>query len=385
MRILITTEFYLPFICGVTTAIQEEMCALEREGDEVRVLTIWKNRKSYYDEDLKCYYIAQTLNQLYKDSYASLNIHDPLVKEVLKWKPEIIHSQSEFFSFRFASFISHKLSIPIVHTCHTDFVSYTVHFTRFARTWNYFASLLVPLFIRRAERIICSTDKIYSLISSYGVKQPIDRIFVGIDRERFLAKLDQEEKNKLKERYNLGNDDFVLLTVSRLSKEKNVDEIINLFSSLVKRVGNAKLLIVGEGEEREVLIARVKELDIEKRVIFAGEVNFNLIWKYYQIADLFVGASRSETECLSYIEAMASSLTILVRYDSVLSSYLVSGVNGFSYNSEREFLSLAEMLASSKEKREEIGRLALSTSLEFSLPIFAQKLHDCFDKALKKR
>lgn len=385
LRVLITTEFYLPFKCGVTSAVSAERSALEREGDEVRVLTIGGNRKSFYDDDVKCYYIAATLPRFYKDSYASLNTHDPLIKDVLSWGPEIIHSQSEFFSFRFASSISRRLSIPIVHTCHTDFVSYTVHFTRFTRTWNYFASIFIPLFIRRAKRLICSTDKIYNLISSYKVKQPIDRILVAIDRERFLNTLSLDEKRDMRRRYSISDDDFVFLSVSRLSREKNVMEIINLFSSLVKTEKNVKLLIVGDGEERTALENEVKNKELGDKVIFTGEVDFDSVWKYYQISDLLVGASSSETECLSNIEAMSSALPILVKNDSVLSSYLVGGKNGFSYNSEKEFLSLSSAIISSPEKRREIGEAARRTSEEFSLPIFAGKLHECFYKALKEK
>ncbi len=383
MKVLVTTEFYLPFRCGVTGAVEAEKKALGEKGNEVRVLTIAETDRSHYDASVSCWYVKATMKSFYKDSSASLNTRDPILDEIIEWKPDIIHSQSEFFSFVFASFISRKLSIPIVHTCHTDFVSYTCHFTSHYRIWNFLASKFVPLFIRRAKRIICSTDKIYDLISSYKVKQPIDRIFIGIDLDLYAHPLPEDERRSLRGRFGIADSDILFLSVSRLSREKNSGETLSLFEKLRTREKNVKLLFVGDGEEREALGKKVEDEGLGDSVFFAGEVEHSVVWKYYRAGDIYIGSSRSETQCLSYIEAMASELPVIVRYDSVLSSYLVSGVNGFSYNSENEFLTIASALIADGEKRRETGRRAELDSRAFSLSIFAERLHDSFRKALK--
>ncbi len=383
MKVLVTTEFYLPFRCGVTSAVEAERTALENTGDEVRILTIGSSRTGFYDAELRCWYVGRTLPSVYHDSYASVNTRDPVLSGVIEWKPDIIHSQSEFFSFHFASFISKKLSIPIVHTCHTDFVSYTCHFTPFEKPWNWAASKLVPLFIRRSRRIICSTDKIYDLISSYGVTQPVDRILVGVNLTEFSQRLSGDERRKMRQSLSFGDDDIVLVSVIRLSREKNVMETLSLFSALKKRLKRVKMLFVGDGEERGNLENRVKKEKLEDDVVFTGSVKHEDVWKYYRISDIYTGASLSETQCLSYIEAMASELALLVRDDKVLSSYLVQAVNGFSYRNEDEFLSIAASLAADSALRRRIGEEARRTSDAFSLDIFAHKLHDSFRKAME--
>lgn len=385
MRVLITTEFYLPFSCGVTSAIEAEKKALEKRGDEVRVLTIGKNKKSYYDEKLKVWYIAHTLPQFYKDSYASLNVHDKILRSVITWRPDIVHSQTEFFSFCFARYIASTLNLPLVHTCHTDFVSYAIHFTSFTRPWNYFSSRLIPLFIKRADRVICSTDKIASLISSYKIKQPIDRVFVGVDLELFKRELEKKERESMRINFGLSSQDFLFLTISRLSSEKNIAEAISLFSYLKKRKNNVKYLIVGEGEEREKLERLSKEYFLSDSIIFLGEKKREELYRYYQLADFYIGSSLSETQCLSYVEAMASGLPILVKYDSVLDNYLISGFNGFSYKSKKEFLSIAEKLIESKELREKISLEAEKSADEFSLTLFGERLSSVFSKAREGR
>ncbi len=384
VKILITTEFYLPFRCGVTSAVLAEKKALGEDGDEVRVLTIGSNRKSYYDAENGVWYIAGTMRQFYKDSYASLKLDDPILREVMLWHPDIVHSQSEFFSFRFASRIASRLSVPLVHTCHTDFVSYTDYFTKHHRAWNRAASKVVPFLIRKADRVICSTDKIYSLISSYKIKQPVDRIMVGVDLEIFKRRLTPLTRHDMRSSLGFDDGDIVFVTVSRLSREKNIDEVLSLFSKVREKYSFVKLLFVGDGEERGHLEEEVKRTGFGDSVVFTGLIEPEEIWRYYQAGDIYIGASLSETQCLSYIEAMASSLPILVRYDSILPSYLVSGVNGFSYNSVNEFLAVADLLLSSPEKRREIGEAASLSSERFSLPIFASALRESFRRALGK-
>lgn len=384
MRVLITTELFLPLQCGVTTAILSEMKALEPLGYDVRVLSIIDNEQSHYDEERKCYYVKATLPQFYKDSYSSLNILDPIVKDVIAWKPDIIHSQTEFFSFRFALRISKKLNIPIVHTCHTDFVSYSIHFSpNYYKTLDYLVAKVVPVLIKKAKVIICSTDKIEALIKSYGVKQPIEKVFVGFDTLSFYQSLDEKEKCELMKKWNIKSSDHILITVSRLSKEKSIDDVIRLFKKAQEKIENLKLLIVGGGSILSDLKKEAKALGLEDKVIFTGEIERNSVWKYYKLGDIFVGSSLSETQGLTYLEAMASSLPLVVKDDPVLSSYLIPSYNGFSFKSDDEYVKIIEMLIQRKEKRDEIGIRAKETSEKFSLKIFGEKLHNIFERVIK--
>lgn len=386
MRILVTTEFYLPFQCGVTASITNEMKALEALGHEVRVLTIGKEKRSFYSSETKCWYIRSNFPQLYKDSYASIATKDKIVDEVIAWSPDIIHSQSEFFSFLFAKRIAKALSVPIVHTCHTDFEAYAIHFTSLTGIWNYFASKIIPLLIRKADRLICSTDKIFSLIRSYRIKKPVDRIMVGLDLDMFSSSLSSLERVDMRKSLGIGEKEIVFLSTCRLSEEKGVDEVITLFSKVKCQCGK-KLLVVGDGTYRPHLEALSRKMGLEKDVIFIGFVPPTEIWKYYRLSDIYIGASCSETQCLSYVEAMASSLPILVRDDYVLDAYVRRGKNAFVFESEEDFLEKVSVLIESEDVRERLGREAEKDIASLSLSIFAEKLLASFAKALgeKKR
>ncbi len=104
---------------------------------------------------------------------------------------------------------------------------------------------------------------------------------------------------------------------------------------LIYRIPNCKLLIVGDGPERENLEALAKELGIEKSVVFTGERPYSKIGKYYQMGDVFVGASLTETQGLTFAEAMAAQIPVVAKYDKNLDGIIRDKINGrFFYEDE---------------------------------------------------
>ena len=186
MRILITTEFYLPLQCGITTAILNEKKVLEEKGHEVRILTIYDKKKSTYKDGV--YYFRSNFPQLYQDSYATIVINDPLFEDIYEWHPDIVHSQCEFFTMFIAKKIVRKLNIPLVHTCHTDFDAYGIHFTKSDRLWDWATSTFIPRFLKGVDYIICPTNKNYDLLKRYGTKNPMIIIPKGNDSDSSLLR-----------------------------------------------------------------------------------------------------------------------------------------------------------------------------------------------------
>ena len=165
MKILITTEFSLSFQCGVTTAVINERKCLEALGHEVRILTIYKDKVSKYEDGV--YYIRSNFPQLYKDSYAALILSDPIFEEIYEWNPDIVHSQCEFFT------------------------------------------------------MACAKSR------RYGAKNPMQVIPCGLDLEHMRKLLPREERTAIRAELGFKENDIVLVSVCRLSKEKNVKESID--------------------------------------------------------------------------------------------------------------------------------------------------------------
>lgn len=383
MKILITTEFYLPFVCGITTAVVNERKALSALGHDVRVLTINSDKESYYSDGV--YYIRQNVPQLYKDSYASLALHDELVEEVIKWQPDIVHAQNEFFSFLFAKRIARKLSLPLILTCHTDYPSYGYNFIKSKTIWDAICKQFIPKIISPCNALLCSTDKIYDLIKSYEPKVPVLKVRLGIDLERYEQLLSEDEKKKIYQQYKLDSSKFTYISVCRLSKEKQVDKCIEAFKIIHDRNPETQFLIVGIGNEMEALIKLVQSYDLVNSVIFAGEIPSDEVWKFYKISDCFINASESETQGLTFIEALASGIPVICRNNPVNSSFLRIDENGYSYNNLEEMVNLCNKLLDDEKLVNRLKAHARKSVESYSLSTFGNKLEVLFDLAIQEK
>ena len=100
-----------------------------------------------------------------------------------------------------------------------------------------------------------------------------------------------------------------------MAKEKNVDLLLEGQKRINEKDKNIKLLMVGDGPDLDEYKETAKKLGIDKNVIFAGKVPWEDVPKYYRLADIFATASTSETQGITYIEALACGLPLVCRYD----------------------------------------------------------------------
>ena len=126
------------------------------------------------------------------------------------------------------------------------------------------------------------------------------------------------------------------------------------------------LLVVGDGPDRERLEQITKELDLTKYVIFTGMVAPEKVPEYYQLGDVFVCASNSETQGITYIEAMASGLPALCRKDDCLKQVITDGYNGFQYENYEYFRMHLDYILEQEERRAQMGCCAAQTAKLYS-------------------
>lgn len=159
----------------------------------------------------------------------------------------------------------------------------------------------------------------------------------------------------------------VLLYVGRLAKEKNVEELLE-YQQKVQESGTI-LMIVGGGPYLETLRKKAAELGVTGSVIFTGMVSPAEVASYYPAGDLFVSASTSETQGLTYAEALAAGLPLLCRRDQCLRAVVEEGKNGWQYRTEEEFL---KDLKNWKEKEDD-ERRGMCSYAKQSAEIFPKK------------
>lgn len=380
MKVLITTDWYLPAVNGVVTSVVNLQKQLLMRGVDVRILTL-SDDGAYHREGNVIYLPSVDMSRIYPGARARLRPDSRTIEELIQWRPDIIHSQCEFSTFLAARKIARACGCPQVHTYHTlyeDFVHYVSPGTLFGKRG---ARVLTTNVCRRVQRVIVPSEKIRALLCRYHVRTPVTCIPTGLEVDRFSADIKAGERDKLRARYGISREEVVLLYIGRLAMEKNPDELLYLFSHWADP-GN-KLVFVGDGPYRQELESLVRELKLEDRVIFTGMVSPQDIAGYYRMGDIFVSASRSETQGLTYFEAMACGLPLLCLADPCLDHVLISGENGFTYNNEREYAERLRLLTASAALRKTMGRRGRETVLsDYSAETFAGSVMDVYQQVL---
>ncbi len=380
-KVLITTDLYTVATNGVVTSVQNLFEVLTKKGHDVRILTISADHHSHKEDHV--YYIrSMPLGAVYPDVRMPLSYRHKLIKEIIDWKPDVIHSQCEFFSFQFASRISRITGAPIVHTYHTLYEQYATYLVPSKRLGKSLVRVMSRRRLKKVRTVVAPTLKVENALHSYGLRNPISIVPSGISLEQHHQRLTPQERQQRREALGIRDDQQVILNLGRLGTEKNLGELMDLFAQALEANGNMVFLIVGDGPAREALQKQAQSLGIEDKVIFTGMVDPSEVQKYYQLGDVFVSASTSETQGLTYIEAAANGLPLLCRQDDCLADVLKEGENGYEYNSAQEFLDAIDTLMSHPEVREAAARRSQEIAESFDKQSFGDAIESLYESVL---
>ena len=381
MKILIATDWYKPIVNGVVTSVTNLERELLAKGHDVRILTLSNSLRSRKDGNV--YYIKSVpADKLYPGARASIYLFGELYDDILKWSPDIIHTQAEFTTFMFAKRIVKALGIPHVHTYHTVYEDYTHYFSINEQIGKRTVAYLSRRLLDALDEVIVPTVKVKKLLEGYGVIPRISVIPSGIQLDSFYQKTDEKEQAELKKKLGIEPDKKVLVYVGRLAKEKNLDELLEFFKALKR--DDMILLITGIGPYRDRLAELADEMDLSDKVRFVGLVEPITLHKYYKLGDIFVSCSTSETQGLTYIEALACGVPPICRRDLALEGVIIDGINGYQYDTFEEFKLRVEELLSDDIKRLEMSGRAIENSLGYSTMIFADRVEELYSRVLNK-
>ncbi|MDE6852636.1 MAG: glycosyltransferase family 4 protein [Lachnospiraceae bacterium] len=334
MNIGIFTDTYYPEINGVASSTYELKKGLEKLGHSVTIFTV--TNPAATKQEKQVYRITSVPFPMLKERRIGVTLSKIWEQKIKKLHLDVIHTQTEFIMGHLGKKMADRLGIPHIHTYHTiyeDYLSY-LHMPDkqcFRKIVQHFSRICC----NRADEIIVPTEKVENLLGQYGVTSQVHVIPSGISLPKF-ANPNIDHVEELKRQLNISDDKMVLLYVGRLSAEKNIAELLSYVHKTGQQ-GEITFLLVGDGPEREALEQQVQRLHLESSVIFTGMVPFDQIEDYYALGNIFVSASTSETQGLTYIEALASGMPLLVRQDDCLDGILRDYENGIGYEDEETF------------------------------------------------
>jgi len=368
MRIGFFTDTYTPQINGVVTSISLFRRALIERGHEVYVFA---PTPEHVDDDR----FTVRFKSLPFAFQPEMRLASPISIEALrvldKVDLDIVHSHDPFAVGLFGLNVARRHKIPYVHTYHTMYPEY-VHYVWETRLTKKLAERLSREFCEQCSSIIAPSTKVERYLRNWGVTRPIDVIATGVDTVRY-AKVDRERIDALAKRAAVRPEERVLLFMGRLGKEKNVELLLRaLWHS---RLPNTRLLIGGDGPNRESLEALVAELDLADRVTFLGYLKGDDAVAAYHLAHAFVFASTSETQGLVIGEAMAAGLPVIAVEDHAVEDFVISGRTGIITPGRPDDLGAAiDQLMGDESRRADLARSALARANSFSIEHQAERL-----------
>ncbi len=290
MKILITSDWYAPVVNGVVTSVRNLEEELRKRGHEVRILTLSGNHTSHREGDV--YYVRSLgAGKIYPNARLSLSIRDTYLEELIAWKPDIVHSQCEFTTWLFAHHIARRTGAALIHTYHTIYEDYTHYFSPNKALGEKAVAVFSRKVLKHVDAVIAPTRKVKQLLEKYRVEPGIFTVPTGIELERFCQKGEKGSRGPERRAYP---DSRRLVTVGRLAREKNIEEILGF---LAEDRGQAyEYLIVGDGPYRPELMKTVRQLGLERRVKFTGMIPPDQVPEYYRKGDVFVCASAHACE-----------------------------------------------------------------------------------------
>lgn len=390
MRIGIFTETYTPYISGLVTSEIMLKKALEKQGHEVYIVTANLESFKYdYDEKERVLKIPGIPTGIY-DSRLSSIYPVRAVNKIKSWNLDVIHSQTEFAIGTFARLFAKQYNIPLVHTYHTMYEDYIYYITKgyFERSSKKLLEYFTKFYCETtATELIVPTHKTYKLFKEkYKFEKNINIIPTGIEVERFYDEnIDNNELKELRKTLKIDKDDFILLFVGRLAEEKNVEFLIKAEKKLQEQNKNIKLLIVGDGPDKEKYEKYAESLGLTDSIIFTGKSAWEDMPYYYHLADVFVTASKTETQGLTIIEAMASNVVPVCMRDEAFSSMVTEELDGLFFETEKEYMDHIIRLYNNPKELEKFDKQARIQAETYSSKYYGERVLEVYNRAIKEK
>lgn len=365
LTIFFVTNNYKPYAGGVVRSIDTLYKELTNRGHRVYIITLDFTGKQE-DNDPFIVRVPCPLKFSYKKNHMAVpwRPHQYIDQLITTLQPDIIHVHHPFLLGKGAKDCAKKHNIPVIFTYHTQYDQYLHYVPAPTTLTRPIINHMVQTFCNDVDGIIVPTRTISHQLVERDVHKPMHIIPSAIDRS-FFAKQDKKTGNHAK---------FQLLTVSRFVPEKNITFLLDAVRQLDPK--KFQFTLVGYGMHEQFL----KQYAYEQCYFTPNQVRFvtrptrTYLRFCYQKADLFLFASKTETQGLVLAEAMARGLPV-VALDAPGSRDIVSyGINGFLVDSKQSMVNAIKKLVDDYALYEQLSANAINTAHEYKSELIADRV-----------
>lgn len=382
MHIAFFTNTYYPWISGVVRSVSLFRQALTDLGNNVFVFA--QHAENYIDQEPFIFRYPALTSSWPTDISAVIPISPSVDYLIPSLKLDLIHAHHPTLLGRTAANKAAELNLPLVFTFHSQYAEYSQYIPLNQETIHDFIKLLIDKwlgdFMQKCNHIVVPTASMLErLQEEFDIRDKVSVIPTGIDLKRF------QNVDGLPVRESHGwQDDIVMISVGRLSPEKNWKRLIEASARAWGVHPKLRLVLIGDGLDREKLVKYTNKLGISDRVTFIGSLPYEEIPAYLKAADLFGFASTAETQGLVTMEAVAAGLPVVAvdavgTRDNVIHNYTGILTKNDSYSLGNAIITLL----SRPDTLAEFRKNAAMQAKEFDITFQAQKLLAVYRQAIE--
>lgn len=386
MRVLMISDVYFPRINGVSTSIQTFRRGLHAAGHEtVLIAPEYPVADSNRDEGETLRIPSRYLPRDPEDRMMRAGAIRALQSELEHRAFDIVHVQTPFIAHYQGVALARSMGLPVVETYHTYFEEYLYHYVplmprslmrfvarRFTRSQcNVLDALVVP------------SMAMQSALRDYGVNCPMQIIPTGMEMERFAG----GDGGRFRAKLSIEPDQPTLVHVGRIAHEKNIDFLFRMLSKVLERVPRVVMIVAGEGPALAHCKSYVASLGLNQHVRFVGYLARETeLLDCYKAGDLFVFSSKTETQGLVLLEAMALGVPV-VSTAYMGTADIVKPERGARHapDDEAGFAGIVTELLGDPSRRAVMSAAAREYAATWSADAMALKLVDFYEERKRAR
>jgi 1,2-diacylglycerol 3-alpha-glucosyltransferase len=380
MNIALFTDCYVPIKNGVVTSVLQLKEGLEKKGHNVTVITV--EVPNYDEKDINVFRLPSINSYLGEQRFGIVN--QSAVNRLLKNRNiELIHTHSEVSLGICGKMAAKKLKIPHVHTTHTMWEEYTHYFLNGKLLSVNMVRKYLQIYLKKVTVIVAPSIKAKKYFEKLTPKIPITVINNGIDVFKFKSsEITASEIVQIRKEFNLKKNDKLLIFVGRIGKEKRVSELFDAVVPILNDSSDVKMIFVGDGPDLNDLIKKAKSLNLEDKFIFTGFVNWDVVYRLYSIANIFITTSLSEVHPMTLIEATMCGLSVVVRKDDSYMDLCKNGVNGYLVDSEDELTEKVKYIIGDNALLKKFSKASLEISKLFTAEKHVEKAEKLYKRVI---
>lgn len=384
MNIGFFSETYSPDINGVITSMKNFKDELKRAGHKVYIFvpdTAFFGSANRQPESPDTFLFRSFGYPMYKSIRVAMPFKRGIMKKIRELKLDLVHSHTPFSMGYLADKVARSEGIPHIHTYHTLYPEYARHYFPGPKGLAEFAAKKVTThFCNQTTQVIAPSKGVKEKLVSYGIKMPIRVLSTGIERTVFDTK---DPDQSVRKRYGIPLNAPLVVTVARMGYEKSIDFLLRAFKEVLKGNPDAYYLLVGDGPAKASHEAQARALGVHHRTIFTGFIHDRAeVARAYACSDVFVFSSKTETQCLTLLEAAAVGLPLVSRYDKPLETALSAGENGFFEEDESPFAAKVCLLLKDRALAKKMSLASKRVASQQSAGARASELLNVYERAI---